>query len=122
MLRNPYFQLICAIFRVINALRNRNDGFDCYALTSQSKVSTHVQYVGGYVRTGNRKYDPYTCIGPPQYTQSTLSNRACARDVTGDVTVFCLGMTRVRVSEIVLCLRDTTFLPRNHHKIYRSML
>ena len=41
MLRNPYFQLICAIFRVINALRNRNDSFDCHALTSQSKVSTH---------------------------------------------------------------------------------
>ena len=38
MLRNPFFQLICAIFRVINALRNRNDTFDCHALTSQSKV------------------------------------------------------------------------------------
>ena len=37
MRRNPYFQLICAIFRVINALRNRNDSFDCHALMSQSK-------------------------------------------------------------------------------------
>ena len=58
MFKRPYFKLHCAIFRVINALRNRNDSFDCHALTSQSKVSTHVQYVGGYVRvrvrvTGN---------------------------------------------------------------------
>ena len=68
MLRNPYFQLICAIFRVINALRNRNDSFDCHALTSQSKVSSHMYsiWVGMYACTGNRKYDPYTCIGPPQ--------------------------------------------------------
>ena len=75
MLRNPYFQLICAIFRVINALRNRNDSFDCHALTSQSKVSSHMYsiWVGMYACTGNRKYDPYTCIGPPQI-QSTLSN------------------------------------------------
>ena len=43
------------------------DSFDCYALTSQSKVFT---VVGGYVRTGNMKY---TSIGSPQ-TQSTLSN------------------------------------------------
>ena len=66
MLRNPYFQLICAIFRVINALRNRNDSFDCHALTSQSKVSSHMYsiWVGLYACTGNRKYDPYTCIVP----------------------------------------------------------
>ena len=57
MLRNLGFQLICAIFRVINALRSRNDSFDCHALTSQSKVSMYsMWYVGGYVRTGNRKY------------------------------------------------------------------
>ena len=63
MLRNPYFQLICAIFRVINALRNRNDSFDCHALTSQSKVSSHMYiWVGMYACTGNRKYDPYTPV------------------------------------------------------------
>ena len=79
MLRNPYFQLICAIFRVINALRNRNDSFDCHALTSQSKVSTHaVQCVGMYACTGNRKYDPYTCIGPPQIRAGRTFKRACS--------------------------------------------
>ena len=61
MLRNSCLQLISAIFRVINALRHRNDSFDCHALTSQSKVSTHVQFiVGMYACTGNRKYNPYT--------------------------------------------------------------
>ena len=78
MLRNIRFQLICAIFRVINALRSRNDSFDCHALTSQSKVSMYsMWYVGGYVRTGNRKYDPYTCIGPPQ--KNSMSEKCLFR-------------------------------------------
>ena len=63
MLRNSCYKLNGGIFHFVNALRRRNDGFDCHALTSQSKVSTHV-YVGGYVRVYG--YDPYTCIGPPQ--------------------------------------------------------
>ena len=50
MLRNPCNKLFGGIFLFINALRRRNDGFDCHTLTSQSKVSTYVQYVGGYVR------------------------------------------------------------------------
>ena len=68
MLRNPYLQLICVIFRVIN--RNRNDSFDCHALTSQSSTFTHA--VGMYACrrvwvTGNMtRIHPRIHIGPPQ--------------------------------------------------------
>ena len=79
------------------------------------------------VETGSLAVD--VVWGPDLFARGGLNKRLRTKlvvllcslvhsDVRANVTAFCLGVTRVRLSENVLYLRDTTFLPRNHHKIY----
>ena len=51
MLRNPCNKLFGGIFLFINALRRRNDGFDCHTLTSHAIKSIHLCTVCGWVCT-----------------------------------------------------------------------